>query len=197
MWLRLRASVVPCRRVRRISNRFFACRDRTSQTGARAFGGTGCSGRLLYARLRRAALRSHLRTDISLFDDSVPLARVCEPNSRSAVARRKINRCLFIWTTVAVGAAVSADRFRNRAAFQETLSATAERCDDGLPALIPRYGEMAGMAQDRFSMMAWIAPCRQFNSIEPISGKRTFFLPPIAKIKDLNRPPLTGIDSLA
>lgn len=46
-------------------------------------------------------------------------------------------------------------------------------------------------------MMAWIAPCRQFNSIERISGKRTFFLPPIAKIKDLNRQPLTGIDSLA
>ena len=65
----------------------------------------------------------HLRTDISLLDDSHALARICEQNGRSFGARRQIDWRLFIWTTVIVGAAPADYRARSRAAFQKTLSA--------------------------------------------------------------------------
>ena len=77
-------------------------------------------------RLRPAPLRPPLRTDISLFNDSHPLARVCEQNGGSFIARRQIDRRLLVWTKAIVGAALSDYTVRSRAAFQKTLSPSAE-----------------------------------------------------------------------
>ena len=56
-------------------------------------------GDFLHAQLRTGRFRPHLRTDISLFHASIPLARLCEQDGRLIITGREIGWDLFVWAT--------------------------------------------------------------------------------------------------